>query len=114
MTDAEFGRTLGETIKAARMRYGWLSSVGAFMRLSTVADGLFKAEVVPAETVASLGRVGPSDQTYVLWYSPDSKIRAEMNRLCARVLAGEARPKRIKRPIAFLFGDDGEFRGWAP
>lgn len=114
MTDAEFGATLGQTIRAARMRFGSIRP-GAFMRLSQVADGLFKMEVVPSTEIASMGkgRGGPGDTAYVLWYAPDSKIRGEMERLCHRVLAGDARPVRVKRRVAFLFGNDGEFRGWA-
>lgn len=112
MTDETFGQTLGLTIKAYRARFGPLRSMHAYLRLSVVAEGLFRAEVIPPEHVASVAK-GRGDQPYVLWYSPDSKIRDEMDRLCVHVLAGDSHPKRIKRPVAFLFGDDGEFRGWA-
>ncbi len=115
MTDEAFGRTLGATIKAYRLRFGKLRSMDAFMRLSIVSDGLFRCEVVPPESVDSLAKQGRSrsEQEFVLWYAPDSKIRDEMDRLCADVLAGDTMPKRIKRPVSFLFGDDGGFRGWA-
>ncbi len=109
-----FGRSLGNYLRAHRMRYGELRNLGAFMRLSIVGDGVFRAELVPDDAVPPSAKGRRDDQPYVMWYVPgDGNLRPDMERLCARVLAGEARPVRLKKPVAFLFGNDGEFKGWA-
>lgn len=110
----KFGVTLGRYLRAARLRFGWMPQLHAFMRLSIVADDLFRAEVVPPDQVPS-ERVDKA-KSFVIWYDAERRsegLPEEMAGVCRRVLFGAARPVRIKRPVAFLFDGDGEFKGWA-
>lgn len=110
---ARTGKTLGRYLRAHRMRYGELHRLPGFMRLTILGEDTFRAEVIPADYDLPSPKGRQSDQSHVLWYAPDSKIRDEMERLCSRVLGGDARPVRLKQPVAFLFDGDGKFQGWA-
>ena len=83
------------------------------MRLTILGDDTFRAELIPDDYDIPTAKGRQSDQTHVLWYAPDSECRDDLERLCRRVIAGAARPKRLKVPVAFLFDGDGEFQGWA-
>lgn len=100
--------TLGQYLRGHRLRFGPLPGMNAWMRLTIVGDVLFRAEVVPSDSLPkTAGR-----ESHVLWYAPDSKIRSEMEALCYRVLGGSARPVHLRRSVTFHFDGDGEFRGW--
>ena len=92
--------TLGETIRGARLGYGWCGEIWAFVRISPAGPGRFMADIRPPGDVPH--RLEADEPHYVWWSQPD---QARIGATLARLLGGDTRSVRIRRRLALTLPD---------
>jgi hypothetical protein len=93
--------TMGQRIRALRMRYGWSDQHGGFIRIS--GDGPFLIECQPPGMVPNSRRgQQPAERTeyWIWWQVPEGSEPIEFPPL--------KNVRQIKRPFSFLMNDAGE------
>lgn len=91
--------TLGQRIRAGRLRWGQLPNAEGMMRLS-YTEGGFLCEFHPAGLVPNEHRVGRTQ--YVLWWEKDGGTRLIAESPVLRCL------RKIKQPFSVVLGEQGE------
>lgn len=91
------GPTFGQMVRALRLGFYWLHDHGCFMRLS--GNGPFKCELEPCGLIPNSRKCEAYRQ---FWPSPDNRVILDVNQIAiVRHL------RRVKRPFAFYFDDNG-------
>lgn len=95
------GPTLGDTLKGARLGYGWSDAIGAYVRLEDASGG-FVVDIrpsgqIPRDLVGTLHRV---------WWSDEEAARRVGDAL-RPIVAGGLRSVEVRRSLRFVIDDDG-------
>jgi len=93
--------TLGETIRGARLGWGWCGAIEAFVRISDSGPDIL-IDIRPPGTLPKHG-----DGEHRVWWASDGCFDAEasefVGREVRRLVAGDLRRVKVRRPIAFVY-----------
>lgn len=94
--------SLGETVRGARLGWGWCEEIGAFVRFSDSGPDT----LVDVRPPGTLPKTATSETHRVWWASEGGFDEAGVRfvgRELRRLIAGGLRRVRVRRPLVFVY-----------
>lgn len=101
------GRSLSETIRGARLGYGWCAELAAYVLIADAGPDSYLIDVRPPGDVP---RRLEGDQRHRVWWSHKAD-RDRIGRTLRRVFAGDLRRVRVSRRIIVVVPGGIELSG---